>query len=94
MRIKRITLTTTEQALDLSSGASLKGKVLLRASGNDVRISLTSGAIALGEYFTVMADQSIIFDSPLGGIRGDGIFYVASAGPANATLEVWTTGEA
>lgn len=94
MRIKRISLTTTEQALDLSSGTSVLGKVLLRATDNDVRIALTSGAIALGEYFTVMADQSIIFDAPLSGIRGDGIFYVASAGPATAVLEIWTTGEA
>ena len=93
MRIKRISLTTTEQALDLSSGSSILGKVLLRASGNDVRIALTSGAIALGEYFTVMADQSIVLDAPLSGIRGNGIFYLASA-TGSAIIEIWTTGEA
>jgi len=93
MRIKRISLTTTEQALDLSSGSSILGKVLLRASGNNVRIALTSGAIALGEYFTVMADQSIVLDAPLSGIRGNGIFYLASE-TGSANIEIWTTGEA
>ncbi len=94
MRIVRKALTTTESSLDISSSSSLSpgwtGKVLLRASGNDVRVATSSGQISLGDYFTIEAGQSIVLDAPLDSIRADGLFWFAAA-TGTANLEIWTT---
>ena len=100
MRIVRKALTTTESALDISGNAmpsqteewpmGRQGKVLLRASGNDVRVATSSGQISLGDYFTIEAGQSIVLDEQLNSIRDDGLFWFASA-TGTANLEIWTT---
>lgn len=100
MRIVRKTVTTTEAPFDISGNAGAnqtkewpmgrQGKILLRASGNDIRVATSSGQISLGDYFTIEAGQSIVLDAPLDSIRSDGLFWFAAA-TGTANLEIWTT---
>jgi hypothetical protein len=84
-RIQRYSLTTAETAVDLS----LDGKVMLRVSGDDVRIALNEGETAYN-YFTIPDGYLLVFDEPN---PFHGLLWVR-CDDATATLEVFVGGMA
>ena len=87
MRIFRYTVTPTEyQSVDWKT---VTGKILIRVTGNNVRIGYDQQLMASGTFFTFIKDQTIVLDQPASLGSSDLLYLIADGG--NATVEVMIT---
>ena len=87
MRIFRYTITPTEYlSVDWKT---VSGKILIRTTGNNVKIGYDQQLMASGVFFTFEKDQTIVLDQPASLGASDLLYLIADGG--NATVEVLIT---